>query len=232
MPRFPCIQNGVFEGRAALAALMIPFIGDVESAVNRIKSSWQRHPEAFVPAVASLYLETRQPTNEAKSLPLLRMQADLFQLAADSTSVLPSLPRTARYLAAKAHFELCQTGLTNAAAPRAACLANIRRANSATELSAPELEAYFGFAFQLGDYDLARSLIVQWEGCRPEDLRTRRARIHLETAAGALGKAVSLIDQILEEHPDDAWALAQRKTAVQKLHNLLDSGSKKPQPAR
>jgi tetratricopeptide (TPR) repeat protein len=222
MAQLPCLQKGLLEGRAALSSLMLPFLGDIESSVSRIKTSWRRHPEALVPAFAGIYLETRQPTNGPKSIPLLQIQADLFQLAADSHSLLPGLDLTARYLAAKTESELAQAGQTNAAAARLASLANIRRAATSAGASVAELRAYFDLAFKLGDYDLARELIGRWERGQPDDPRALRSRIQLEMAAGAFSPALKLIDQELARNPNESWALAQRKAVLKNLTELMD----------
>lgn len=223
MAQLPSIQNGLLEGRAALGALMLPFVGDIESSVNRIKASWRRHPEALVPALAAIYLETRQPTNGHKSIRLLALQAELFQLAADSSSVLPSIGRTSRYLAAKCEFELFQTGATNAVPARLACLANIRQAAASPEVSGAELSAYFELALGLGEYDLARELLARWGRLLPGDPLLLRARIQLEVAAGNLDAALKLIEKALAEHPQDDWLQAQRESALRGLHIFLDA---------
>ena len=115
-----------------------------------------------MPAFPPISLDTRQPANGPKSIPLLQIQADLLQLAADSPSVLPGLSRTCRYLAARTQFELSQTSQTNAAPARSACLANLRRAGASAETSAAEMKACLPLAFGLGDYDLARELLSRW----------------------------------------------------------------------
>jgi serine/threonine protein kinase len=220
MPFLPSIQNGPLAGRAALSSLMVPFIGNIDLSVEQIKNSWQHHPEALVPAVAGIYLETRQPTNGTKSIHLLELQADLFQLAADSPSILAGLDRTSRYLAAKTEFELFQTSPTNAASLRNSCNGNIHCALSAPETSFAEFQAYFDLAMKLGDYDLARELTVHMETRQPHDPATLQARVDLEIAAGNLAVAWKLVNQTLAASPDNAQALANRETIQKKLANL------------
>jgi tetratricopeptide (TPR) repeat protein len=217
MPFLPCIQKGLLEGRAALSSLMVPFIGNFDISVARIKTAWQHHPEALVPAFAGIYLETHQPTNGVKSLHLLALQADLFQLAADSPSVVGGLDRTSRYLAAKTEFELIQTNPTNAAALRKSCLGNINRAVSSPETSIAEDKAYYDLAMKLGDYELAREFLFRLEQRQSLDPATLQARVDLEIATGNFSEAWRLVNQILAAAPDNARALADRKKIEQML---------------
>jgi tRNA A-37 threonylcarbamoyl transferase component Bud32 len=222
MPYLPSIQKGLLEGRAAVAMMMLPSIGNIDTSVARIKTSWQHHPEALVPVFAGFYLETRQPTNGPKSIHLLKLQAELFQLAADSPSILAGLDRTSRYLAAKTEFELLQSDPTNAASLRKSCLANIRQALSSPETSVAEFKACFNLVMKLGDYDLARALIARWEHQQPLEALTSPYRIELEIAAGNLDAAWKLVNRALAASPNDARALAERATIQQKLAELID----------
>jgi hypothetical protein len=220
-PQLPCLQKGLLEGSDAVKTLMMPFLGDPIAAVKKVHESWQHHPEAYVPVLAGLFLDNRQPRQGQKSPVILRMQADLFQLGADSCSMVPSLPKLARFLAAGSQFELVHLGPTNAASARPACLENIRRAARSAETSAAECRAYFEFAFGLEDLDLARTLLSQWEQREPGDERALRCRIRLETANGALGPALKLLDRVLVVSPNDAWALGQKTAVREKLEETL-----------
>ena len=232
MAQLPSIQSGLLEGRAALTALMLPFLGDIESSVSRIKASWQRHPEALVPAMAGIYLQTRQPTNGPPSIRLLALQGELFQLAAGSSSVLPSLGRTARYLAARTEFELCQRGGTNASSDRSACVGNIRQAVALPEASPAELQAYFSLAVGLDEHALARELLARWSRLEGSDPRLTRARIELEMASGSLDAALRLIEKALAGQPQDAWLQTRRETALRELDIFLDSYRKNVHDSR
>ena len=221
MPFLPCIKEGLLEGRAAMTMMMLPSIGNIDASVARIKTSWQHHPEALVPTVAGIYLETRQPTNGTKSVHLLKLQADLFQLAADSPSILAGLDRTSRYLAAKTEFELLQTNPTNAAFLRNSCLGNIHQALSSPETSVAEFKAYFNLVMKLGDYDLAREFIGRWEQEQPQEVSTLPFRIELEIDTGNLEAAWKLVNRTLAASPNDARALAERETIQKKLAELI-----------
>ena len=230
MPFMPCIQNGPLAGRAAISSLMVPFIGNIDFSVAQIKNAWQHHPEALVPAFAASYLGMRQPTNGVKSVHVLTLQADLFQLAADSPSILGGLDRTSRYLASKTEFELLQTNPTNAMAIRKSCVGNIELALSSPATSMPEFKAYFDLAMKLGEYDLARELIYHLEQPQPQAPATLRARLDLEIAAGNLSAAWKLVNQTLADSPDNARALADRQTIQKMLASLNELINSQNQP--
>lgn len=221
-PRLPCLQKGLLEASDGLRSLMIPFLSNPEAAVNQIESASRRHPEALIPVLAGLTLEKRQPREGPKLLPVLRLQARLYQQAADSSSMMPSLGRLAMFLAARAEFELA-VRQTNSSLERTNCLANTHRALASKDALPAECRAYLDFATGLQDWDLARDLMVQWERQQPGDPSARRNRIQVELAAGAFGPALKLIDQLLAENAHDSWALSQRKAAFDGLNALLDS---------
>src|SRR5262249_53081781 len=156
-------EKGLLEGRMAITMMRMPSIGNIDGCVERIKNCWKRHPEALVPMMAGIYLETRQPTNGPKSLQLLRMQAELFQLGADSPSLVIGLDRSSRFLAAKTQVELLRLGEAPAEALRKSCIQNVRQALSSPETSAAEISAYFRLAMELNEYDLGSLLVAQWE---------------------------------------------------------------------
>ena len=230
MPHLPCVQAGLHEALPALQALAFPFWGDLDSVVAKIHSSWQHHPEATIPMFAATFLDSRHPRAGPKSLFLLKIQAELFQLAADSPSVLSSLGRTALYRAAQSHFELANRQSTNADRNREACLGNIRRALEIEHLSAAEGRAYFEMAFSLGNFDLAGDFLNPWELQKPGDADAFRARVRLELATGAFGNALELLDGRLAARPNDHWAIEQREHAVTRLRELLNSAQANPKP--
>ncbi|MGD0904052.1 MAG: serine/threonine-protein kinase, partial [Terracidiphilus sp.] len=82
-PHLPCVEHGILDGVAAVQALSVPFLKDITPAIQKIKVSWDVYPEALVPFRAATVLETRQPRAGPKSIPLLAIEAELFQMAAD-----------------------------------------------------------------------------------------------------------------------------------------------------
>lgn len=221
-PELPCLQP-YRNGWNAVNSLALPLMANPQPALEMVKSGWRHHPEALLPAFAGKLLDNRQPRAGPKSVPLLAQQAELFQMAADSPSILPGVPRYARFLAATAQCNLARTEQTNFAPARVTCLQNIRRAAASEETSAAEHRAYFELALELADYDLARELLGRWERQKPEDPRVRRSRIKVELASSALGPALNLIDKMLVESPDDGWVLEQREEAKKRLNELIDT---------
>jgi hypothetical protein len=151
------------------------------------------------------------------------LQAELFQLAADSPSVLPNLPRLARYLAAKTQFELAGAGQADSRGEAQACLQNAGLACITEECSTSELASYYDFAFTLEDYDLARTLIIKWARRQPGNVVAIHRRIELELAVGALSTARDQLDAVLKFNPTDSWATAQKKVLIEKIHDMAES---------
>ncbi|HEY3857872.1 MAG TPA: protein kinase [Verrucomicrobiae bacterium] len=222
-PNLPCLEHGFLDGVAAVQALGLPFYKDIASAVAQVKSCWLLCPEASLPFRAAAMLEARQPTVGEKSISLLSIQAELFQMAADSSSFLSDVPRTARYLATRAEFELIPRRPTNANAVRSDCLRNIQTASVSQATSPAECGAYFTIACKLGDYDSARQLLDRWERALPTEPEVRRHRIELDLMVGSFGAATQLIDRLLATDPNDSWLLDQRRIVADKLKGLLDS---------
>jgi tetratricopeptide (TPR) repeat protein len=222
-PHLPCIEHGILDGVAAVQALSVPFFKDLTPAIQKIKSSWEVYPEALVPFRAATILETRQPRTGPKSIPLLAIEAELFQMAADSPSVMPSLQRSSRYLAAKAQSQLIQDQPATSNEMRGLCLQNIQAAAAAVETSAAECGAYLAIAFQLGDYDAARRLLDRWERLAPNDAALAHQQIQLETMAGNFAAALQLLNGILARDPSDPWALDRLEAVRAKLETLIHS---------
>ena len=222
--QFPCLQR-YREGWAAARSLALPLFADPQRALDQVKAGWRAHPEALLPAATASFLELQQPRDGPKSSAVLARQAEFFQLAADSSSVVPNLGLWARWQAAHAQWQLTRASPTNSAAVRQACLENIRRAADAVETSPLECHAYFDMALALGDYNLARVLLDRWESRRPGDESARRSRIQLEMAAGGFGPALKLVDEWLAAKPADPWALEQKNRIIVQLQALLDASS-------
>lgn len=218
-PELPCLQKGLLEGSDALARLSLPFLGSPRNAVAQIEDAWRHHPEALVPVMGGLMLDSRKPAAQPAPPALLQLQSQLFQLGADSTSMFPNLHRLARFLAARADFDLSLASQTNAVAARKNCLLNVRQAIGEIK-SPPEFQAYFGFAFKLDDVALAREIVEHWELQFPTDISARRSRIQVEMAAGAYGSALKLIDQLLANSPQNTWAMEQRGKILEGINKL------------
>jgi hypothetical protein len=214
----------------ALRNLLTPYLGNPVIAVKQVESGWHHHPEALVPALAGMLLENRQPHAGTKPLALLQMQVELYQLAADSPSMMPQLERLARYLAAQAEFDLSGRQQTNSFSARMNCLVNVRHAVMSEGTSAAEYRSYCEIVLALGESELARELASRWEGRFPEDPSARRSRIQAELSAEAFGPALKLIDRFLADNPTNAWAVEQRQNALAGLKSLADSISRKPDP--
>jgi serine/threonine protein kinase len=226
-PRLPCLEHGLLDAVTAVRALNVPFYKDITPFVEQIKASWRLCPEAVLPFRAATLLEMRHPPGGPKSAPLLAIQAELFQMAADSPSFVPELPRSARYLATKADLELIQSQPTKAGQLRNNCLRNIQAAVEDKEISSRESRAYFDIAVQLFDYSAAKRFLERWDKTAPNDPDLVRKRIELEIDAGNFPRALQLIDRLLMDVPDDLWAKQQQSALITQLTELIGSATSK-----
>ena len=223
IPRLPCIQQGMLAAGDGLARLLQPYLANPVVAVQEVEYGWQHHPEGLIPVLAGMLLENKQPPTGPPLISIMQMQARLYQMGADSPSMMPQMGRLARYLAARTEFELATRQPTNSFSAISNCLADIRAAAASPDTSALEHHAYLPFALGLGDNHLALQLVDLLEQRRPGDPATRRDAIKVELALGAFGPALDKIDKILSGDPNDAWALAQRQIALSGLKALVDS---------
>lgn len=224
IPQLPCIKDGLLESLNGVRLLISPFMSNPDAAVRKIRNGWAHHAESLLPLIAGLALD-RYKTDKDNSSLIAPLQSELFQMAADSTSMLPALPRAARYLAAKTQFDLAKANPTSQQAAAKNCLINARRACEDHDTSAEELAAYYDFAFALRDFDLARQLLVKSEALGVSGTTLTQKRIELEVAVGALDSARERIEDILTRHPEDAWALREKDILSEKIQAMA-------QPAR
>jgi serine/threonine protein kinase len=222
-PHLPCFEHGLMDAVTAVQALGVPLYSDIMPFIRQIKSSWQLCPESVLPFRAATMLEARQPPGGPKSVPLLAIQAELFQMAADSASFVPNLPRSSRYLASEAELELVQSNSNNFTQARRECLRNVQAAAAAEEISSLECRAYFDLAFKLADYESAKRFLDRWEKAVPDDTDVLRKRIELQIATGNFPSAIQLIDSLLARIPGDSWAEQQRRGAMTQLATFLGS---------
>lgn len=225
MPELPCVRQGLLDGFIAVRGLVMPQLGSPRVAAAKVEMAWKHHPEGLMPAIAGMLLDRYQPFTNPAVKGLQATQAELFQLAADSPSILPKLPMLARYLAARSQFQLAERNDADAAS---ACIANIRRAYFTRNCSTAELGAYFDYAFALRDYDLARELLDQWESVAPASVTLRRKSVELELAVGALESARKQIEGLLRLSSTDQWALEARARLVQQIKALNQSDTFNP----
>jgi serine/threonine protein kinase len=230
--QLPCLQSGIQEGVQAARLLMMPLAGSPEMAVRKIQASWRRHPEALLPVFAGSLLARGHPREGQRSLALLALQAELYQMGADSSSVLPGLPGLARHLAARAQFELATRQGPGAAAAREACVRNLGHGLRSDEPAPVECRSSLEMALALKEHDLARSFLVELERLLPDDPDTLRSRILVETACGAYGDALESLRRYLNRRPADAWAGERRGEVLRRMRALLENDVSHSNPQR
>ena len=233
MPQLPCFKNGLERGLKALMRLALPFPlgGSPEAALADIKQACRLHPEAMFAYTAAGINQTRRPKDPRQLRAFLEIQSELFQMAAENPGLVPKIPREARLQAIYVQHELGKSLRPSDPRARARCLDNLRWFAQAPGLTSGLCQACFDFAYSLGDYDLARQLLVRWESLAPAGRDLQQNRIGLEVAAEAYPKALRLVDRLLAEDPQDAWALDAREKVVariQKAHALAQPAIDQP----
>ncbi|HEX9045513.1 MAG TPA: hypothetical protein VF988_00685, partial [Verrucomicrobiae bacterium] len=229
IPRLPCLQQGMLAAGDGVKRLLLPYLGNQALAAADIETGWRHHPESLMPTLAGMLLENEQPKTGPRSLAIAEMQARLYQEGADSSSMFPQIRRLARYLAARTDFELATQLQTNSVTATNNCLANIRHALVSPQTSPLECRVYFQFALALNDNDLAQQIVSRLEKSHEDGETIRRNRIQVELAQGALGPALEKLNQLLADHPDDAWAVTERHLALSRLKRLTASTGIVPQ---
>jgi hypothetical protein len=157
-PNLPCIRDSFVDGMVALNALDFPWLGYTTLSIERIKTSWRKCPEAWIPFRAAIILQSHQATDSSPSIPVLLAEAELFQLAADSPAVDTSLQKASCYLAAKAESQLIASGTTNLLEEKTRCLRNLKAAAGDRDLPVTAFERYADIALRLGEFEIAREL--------------------------------------------------------------------------
>ncbi len=220
IPYLPCVGRSLEEGYTGVRSLAVPRLSEPAGAVQRIKSAYQRYNEALPPFLGGILLERTRSSKPGDRQIITSMEAELFEMAANSSSIFPHVPRLARFMAARTQFELAKSPTAPKEVAAQACLKNVREACAKGGSSAQELSDYFDFAFSLQSYDLARALLVQWESVEPENYSVLQKRIEFEIAIGPLNEAQSRLAKILMRNPGDAWALAQKAAILQNIKKM------------
>ncbi len=200
---------------------MLTFLGDAETAIQKIKSGADHHPEGLLPLIAAMHLDaaaTNQPTVERMTL-----IANLYQMGADRPSLILKARRVARLRAVLWQHHLQLRDQTSGHPWRQVCLDNIRRAIDDPETEAIEFRYYCGLALSLEAVELTRELLTRWERLAVDDKALPKMRVVVEMKANAFPNALRAIDQMLVLDPADQWALSQRKAAQDAIKKLAES---------
>jgi tetratricopeptide (TPR) repeat protein len=220
MPQLPCLTQGLETGYTGVRSLTLGLLSDPSAAVERIKSAHEVYPEALPPLLGGMLLEKMLPRARIGGQHLRSLQAELFELASHSSSMYPNVPRLARYLAIRTEYSLAIELNPMSQEGRQSCIRNIQNACMTGKCSKRELSDYFDFALGLEDFDLARVLLIEWQGAAGENPIIRQRRIDLDIASGALDEAQEQLDQILDHNPGDRWALDQKAVVLQKVKKI------------
>jgi tetratricopeptide (TPR) repeat protein len=89
-------------------------------------------------------------------------------------------------------------------------------------LTPSEAELAASVALAMGEVDLARSLVREWERVAPGDLDAARKRMIVEFKAGSYATAIRASESVLEKQPGDRRALEYRDEATRRLRAQVD----------
>ncbi len=90
-------------------------------------------------------------------------------------------------------------------------------------LPASQAETTATFLLNVGELDLARRIIGEWETRAPADPKVRRKKAALECESGSFGRAIDLAKAILASEPADEEARRILATAERRLADLYHS---------
>jgi len=219
-PQIPCVKTGLEEVVRLLPSLLFSMGADPNAAMQWVKDAGKHLPEGLLPLIVASLQVPHRPTERDKLPAFLTTQAALFELAAHLPSILPKIQRACRFFAIRTYSELVQLAEVPALESRQACVAGIRRSLLDERLSATECRQYFQIVLPLQEFDLAHEILAQWDRRAPGQREVIEARVRLDIVSGAFASALSLLDRMLGVNPADAWALAQRQSAVENLQKL------------
>ena len=154
-PQLPCVKAGIQQAVQSMQALVFGLGADSAVTVDKVKNAWKHLSEGILPLIAASIRSSHQPGQPDQLRTFLAEQAELYQLAAESPSMLPKVRRIGRFLVIKTCFEMAQQ-FPPAREFRTACIDGVRRALDSRETSATECSSYLQKALQLHDLDLAR----------------------------------------------------------------------------
>ena len=89
-------------------------------------------------------------------------------------------------------------------------------------LAPSEAELAASVALAMGEVDLARSLVREWERVAPGDLNATKKRMIVEFNAGSYAAAIRAVEFVLEKQPGDRRALEYREEAMKRLRAQAD----------
>jgi serine/threonine protein kinase len=224
LPQLPCMRRGLEQGLRGLLSLTIASAGQLDAPIKQIEAATKAHPEGLLLLTAGMLVERHRPSDPLGRRDSLRLEAGLFQSAAEMPSILPNVPWMARFLAAVKQLDLASRLDPPDSSARAACVANIRELIKDSRAKRALLDRCFSMALELKDADLAREALTRSERLAPtDDPALVRSRIQLEIATGAYGEALKLLSGGLSRDFEPEWESSKRAEAIDAIRKLAQS---------
>jgi tetratricopeptide (TPR) repeat protein len=199
-----------YRGLPAAASSFIGLKKDTGRAIKELSAAVQIHPEGTTYLLLGELLGIEDRWEEAEAA---------FLKAAETPSIVP-VRRGALYMAA---FVQAIRGHIYDRSPDpellGRALQTTRELLALGEVRPDQAMLLVQIAYHRGEYDLARSVLAQWERKAPRDLDARRWRAKVELAAGAYGRAIEAADRVLAARPKDPVALQFRADAQARIRD-------------
>jgi Flp pilus assembly protein TadD len=169
--------------------------GKPDRALRELEQAAVKYPNSMIYLVQGLLLAQHDRWEEAEKQ---------FLQAEQTTSVIDVHP-AARFCAACSEWVLSQRGPPSLRPEMKRRAGRHLRATVARGTVSPEQAGILSdMATDLGEAELARWILREWQRQSPGDPRVLEQRARLEFRAGAYGRAVELIDEVLAGKPKDA----------------------------
>jgi tetratricopeptide (TPR) repeat protein len=192
--------------------------GDRERAIAALRRSVAVCPEGVLYHALGLLLVKQDRWAEAEQA---------FAKASRTPSLVP-VERGALYCAACAAWVLSRPAGPNPDREMAErALQRTRALRALGDLDPDQADLLAGAASGLGDLDLARGILADWERRAGDDPRLLRRRLDVEIRAGAYGPAVRVADRLLEKAPRDEEVREKRSQALAALRKQASQLDKK-----
>jgi serine/threonine protein kinase/predicted Zn-dependent protease len=193
--------------RGAVAALPFALFGRQDRAIASLEQAYRVHPDAllaFMRGVVAFDDKTMAVAEQA------------FLEAVDGSSIVP-IQRIALFAAIACENDLAEREPTMRREMTDRAIQNARKLLAFGPLPPWQAGLIAKVAIDVGDLDLARRAIADWERQTPKDALLWRKRLEVELIAKAYGPAITAADKLLELKPNDADAVRLRKAAVDRL---------------
>lgn len=222
LPQLPCIKAGLEKG---IKALMTAFMSGSEggdSTMKAVDEALAIHPEGLIAFAAASLRDAKRPADPLQLLAFHRTQERLLESAARLPSVLTPLPVIARLLELVHLRDTLRLSAGEGTEERQRGHSLLEWFVMSPHPSGSANRKLYEFAFEFGEYDLARIFLERWERAGEPAPDVVCARIELEMATESYPRALAEISELLQVSPGDTWALEMKARTEKALRRALE----------